>query len=239
MTASLLLHLHGPLQSWGSRSRFDERDTESAPTKSGLVGLLASALGRARLSDVTDLASLRTTIRYDRPGQRIRDYHTVGAAYPKAQQIRNAEGKPRGDVPVVTNRFYLADAAFTVAFTGDDRLIEQLNHAVRHPRWPLSLGRRSCPPAEPFILGILHADPIDALSSVIPINRNTRHAGPVQFIADDPTGDYRPVRDLPTGTVGHWATYTTRPTKRWSITPDIGLFTKDPFALCLPNETTP
>ena len=39
----LLLQLAGPLQSWGAASRFARRSTENAPTKSGLVGLLAAA----------------------------------------------------------------------------------------------------------------------------------------------------------------------------------------------------
>lgn len=46
--ATLLLQLVAPMQSWGSRSRFDDRDTEREPTKSGVLGLVASALGRPR-----------------------------------------------------------------------------------------------------------------------------------------------------------------------------------------------
>ena len=32
---SVLLRLEGPLQSWGTRSRFNHRDTEREPSKSG------------------------------------------------------------------------------------------------------------------------------------------------------------------------------------------------------------
>lgn len=44
----LLLRLAGPLQSWGSAARFARRGTENAPTKSGVLGLLAAAEGRPR-----------------------------------------------------------------------------------------------------------------------------------------------------------------------------------------------
>lgn len=38
MTA-LLLRLAGPLQSWGTSSRFTRRATDRAPSKSGVIGL--------------------------------------------------------------------------------------------------------------------------------------------------------------------------------------------------------
>lgn len=65
---TLLIRLQGPLQSWGTRSRFDHRDTWPYPTKSGVVGLLAAALGRDRREDVSDLAALRMGVRVDRKG---------------------------------------------------------------------------------------------------------------------------------------------------------------------------
>ena len=46
MSEVLVLRLAGPLQSWGSSSRFTRRSTEAFPTKSGIVGLLAAAQGR-------------------------------------------------------------------------------------------------------------------------------------------------------------------------------------------------
>ena len=41
----LLLSLSGPLQSWGDSSRFTVRNTGREPSKSGVLGLAASALG--------------------------------------------------------------------------------------------------------------------------------------------------------------------------------------------------
>ena len=76
-THTLPLVLAGPLQAWGSSSRFARRGTENAPTKSGVVGLLAAALGRERTADVSDLAALRFGVRVDQPGTRVRDYQTA------------------------------------------------------------------------------------------------------------------------------------------------------------------
>lgn len=42
---TLLLRLVGPMQSWGTTSRFDQRDTGKDPSKSGVIGLLAAAMG--------------------------------------------------------------------------------------------------------------------------------------------------------------------------------------------------
>ena len=48
----LLLRLAGPLQSWGVKSRFTVRATELAPTKSGIIGMLAAAVGRRRTDPI-------------------------------------------------------------------------------------------------------------------------------------------------------------------------------------------
>ena len=42
---TLLLRLGAPLQSWGSESMYDRRETDMMPTKSGVIGMLAAALG--------------------------------------------------------------------------------------------------------------------------------------------------------------------------------------------------
>nr|WP_208597066.1 CRISPR-associated protein Cas5 [Syntrophobacter fumaroxidans] len=43
MKGTLLMACVGPMQAWGTRSRFQERDTEREPSKSGVVGLLCAA----------------------------------------------------------------------------------------------------------------------------------------------------------------------------------------------------
>lgn len=142
--STLLLRLVGPMQSWGTTSRFDERDTGKEPSKSGTVGLLAAALGidRENWDDLEPLTQLSMGVRHDRPGLLARDYQT-------AQDIIRADGTMEKHNTAVTRRDYLADAAFLVGLEGDDRsLLERTDAALRDPVWPLALGRKSHVPSE-------------------------------------------------------------------------------------------
>ena len=46
--STLLLRLAGPLQAWGNDSKFETRRTGREPSKSGVIGLLAAALGKKK-----------------------------------------------------------------------------------------------------------------------------------------------------------------------------------------------
>lgn len=152
---TLLLRLAGAMQSWGTTSRFDERDTQLEPSKSGVLGLVCAALGRDRAEPVDDLAALRMGVRVDREGVLMRDYQTIGGdRNPEKQRksILTASGDFRKD-PVVSPRFYLADAAFLVGLEGNDtNLLLSIHQALRQPIWPLALGRKSFPPGAPVHL---------------------------------------------------------------------------------------
>lgn len=141
--AVLLVQLVSPLQSWGTSSRFQFRETRMEPSKSGVLGMICSALGRPRNEDVSDLAKLRFGVRVDRePSEVLRDYHT-------AQDVAKANQKQKsGTVP--SERFYLSDAAFLVGLEGDYELLKQIDEALEKPKWQLFLGRKSCPPSAPL-----------------------------------------------------------------------------------------
>lgn len=144
--ATLLLRLAGPMQSWGTTSRFDERDSQLEPSKSGVLGMLCAALGRDRSEPVDDLARLKMGVRVDREGRLMRDYQT-------ATGVISAAGKVDLNRTVISPRYYLADAVFLVGLEGDDlELLTQLHAALRAPHWPLALGRKSFPPGEPVWL---------------------------------------------------------------------------------------
>ncbi|APY85570.1 type I-E CRISPR-associated protein Cas5/CasD [Streptomyces alfalfae] len=193
----LLLRLTGPLQSWGLHSHFNERDTASFPTRSGVIGMLASALGRHRDQPIGDLTTLHLTVRTDRPGVLLHDLHTVGGGLPGNATVTTAEGKKRpGDTgTLLTHRYYLADAAFTLALTtpqptpDTQALLDRCANALRNPQWPLHLGRRSCPPEGPLLLG--QSD--NALHHLIhlplaapPPRKKAAEGSPVEFLADRP-----------------------------------------------------
>lgn len=141
--STLLLRLAGPMQSWGTQSRFSERDTGLEPSKSGVIGLICAALGRPREADIADLAALRMGVRVEREGVMQADYHT-------AMDVPDSEGKnPR---TVLSHRYYLADADFLVGLDGERALLEAIEAALRRPRWQLALGRKAFVPSVPVHL---------------------------------------------------------------------------------------
>lgn len=137
----LTLRLAGPLQAWGASARFTRRTTESAPTKSGVIGMLAAAAGIERGDDtkLERLAALQFGVRIDQPGTRLRDFHT-------------AHHGVTGKSMPLSERFYLADAVFVAAVEGEHELLAELHAALRTPVYAPFLGRRSCPPAHPVEL---------------------------------------------------------------------------------------
>jgi len=134
----LLMKLCGPLQAWGERSRFVRRETATEPTKSGVIGLVAAASGRRRTDPIEDLAGLVFGVRVDQPGSLVRDFQT-------AHSLDGSRVMP------LSTRYYLSDAVFLAALQGPPALLEGVADLIRKPTFPLYLGRRSCPPAEPIV----------------------------------------------------------------------------------------
>lgn len=163
MSVSVLIALAGPLQSWGSDSRFTVRTTRSVPTKSGVIGLVASALGRARGEDLSDLSNLYFAVRTEQSGVLVEDFQ-VSLSQDKTQPMP------------LSRRYYLSDARFTAAFSGDDKLVREIAEALVRPAYPIFLGRRSCPPARPVAMrgihdgtdgtGLLEGDAVQALRAL-------------------------------------------------------------------------
>jgi len=156
MPNTLFLRLEAPLQSWGERAQWSERDTAPEPTKSGVVGLLACALGWDDDILIQDLSqAIRVGVRCDyiaSPNTTI-DFHTVGGGY-KTPQLLTGEGKPKlskkSPHTEPTKRYYLSDASFLVAVQATQDKIALLAQAVQFPVWPVFLGRKSCVPTRPI-----------------------------------------------------------------------------------------
>jgi len=174
----LLLRLEGPLQSWGLRARWSQRDTGPEPTKSAIIGLLGCAAGVLRPDWRSDAEPDRTLeqwdnilsfgIRIDRPGTIETDYHTVQGRFWQADgKLRRTktEEKYAGGKWVfwnethteITWRDYLHDAAFLVALAVKPEhqpdnlgLLESLRDHLQRPKWPLYLGRKACVPSRPI-----------------------------------------------------------------------------------------
>jgi len=188
--STLLIPLVGPLQSWSVDARFGERLTLQEPSKSGVIGLLCAALGRDRKEPIDDLVSMPFGVRVDRPGVLLRDYHT-------ALEVAAAGTTSRDTV--LSNRWYLADAAFLVGFQGDAEFLGRLHDALKHPVWPVFLGRKACLPALPLAMpdAVVNAPLIDALRSASPLP-SAELSQAFRLVIDDPKGpQIRP--DQPTG----------------------------------------
>jgi CRISPR system Cascade subunit CasD len=157
---TLLLRLAGPMQSWGTQSRFSIRDGAREPSKSGVVGLLCAALGRPRWESVDDLAAVRMGVRVDVPGVARVDYQTAGGTHRAGERygVAKADGS-RGET-VTSRRHYLADADFLVGLDGDPAVVEPLSEALERPRWQLYLGRKSYLPGTPVLVGV-REDPLE------------------------------------------------------------------------------
>lgn len=160
----LLIPVIGPMQSWGTRSRFRERDTEREPTKSGIVGMLCNALGRQRDESLNEFSTMDMGVRVDREGFVRRDFQT-------AEHVLRASGSVAGD-PQTSYRYYLTDAAFLVGLSGEASFLRKLHRALAAPKHPLFLGRKSYVPSAPPYLpdGLVEAvDMREALLRRVPL----------------------------------------------------------------------
>ena len=154
----LAILLDSPMQSWGHASRFDRRTTALHPTRSGVLGLIAAAMGIDKhdpeeSAHMQSLASIRVTaITFKRtndrkqllPIRRLEDYHTVTG-------FRRASGKIAPDATVQTYRHYLLDARFGILLDGPAAILEEIAAALRNPKWGIWFGRKSCLPASPVL----------------------------------------------------------------------------------------
>lgn len=158
MSHILFMRLAGPMQSWGTMSRFTRRDTGKEPSKSGVIGLICAAMGIDRdaadidlTPEFAELANSRFGIRVLREGEIQTDFHT-------ALEVVTAEGKtaprPRHpDFTVLSYRKYLSDADFIAAFGSDDRgLLERVQASLKKPVWQVFLGRKAFVPSLPVFL---------------------------------------------------------------------------------------
>lgn len=173
----LALRLEGLLQSWGFDSQFNRRNTGLMPTKSGIAGMCCAALGWARGSSeeekflesfrevrMTALAIPRNKDKKELPVRRLQDYHTVGGGYDpndpneskyiavsaEDAKLRQKNGQA---LAVLTHRQYLTDATFGVILEGDADLLGKITVALADPRWGIWLGRKTCIPSAPVLVG--------------------------------------------------------------------------------------
>ena len=159
---TLILRLQG-MQSWGDCSKEVFRHTRSEPTLSGVLGLLGAAMDiRTDAPEFQRFASLRMATRVNREGIKEVDYQNASGFLTLEKTLRS-----KNQSTEQTWRYYLADADFFVALTGEDELIDYAAEAVQFPSGHISLGPMCFAPGLPVFHAITSdSDPFEALSKL-------------------------------------------------------------------------
>lgn len=170
----LLLRFDAPLMSFGTTTVDNRGPTGQFPGRSLLTGLLGNALGYDH-RDAVELAALqvrlRHAIRRDCGGEVRVDYQTVDLGQPSLLdqvawttrgQLDERGGSSDNKVGThIRYREYIVDSVFTLALAlvgTQTPSIDDLERALRRPARPLFLGRKSCLPAAPLLLGRVQAE---------------------------------------------------------------------------------
>lgn len=187
----LMLRLDAPLLSFGGVLVDQINPTERFPGRSLLVGLLANALGwdhaeRERLQALQQ--RLRHAARWDAEPELLDDYHTVDLG--QAHLVDTGwttrgqrEDRGSGTATKATHqrqRHYWANGCATVALSLADHSeapgLNVLEAALREPARPLFIGRKTCLPAAPLLLGRRRAGSLREALAAEPL----AHLGPRQ-----------------------------------------------------------
>lgn len=181
---TLLLYLSGPQQSWGSSSRFNSRDTERYPTYSGVIGLVACAMGIKRddTEALSELIELKMSVRIDQPGDIRTDWqvaHKQNIEIDKSNRFNSAchhvVSEVNKDATYAGNRTYLSDAKFIVGLTGENELITRIMQSIRNPKWAPYLGRRAFVPDAPLFFDVIDGDDVLSIFNEIPWKASDRY----------------------------------------------------------------
>lgn len=192
-----------PLQSWGVNGVGLHRPTHSHPTKSGIVGVICSALGihrgDPRLLEVASQA--KVNVRVDKAGKNRKDFQifTFKKEPDRVASWGSSADKDHPDKSwlgsKMRDKFYLNDAAFVVAVEAPSlEVAQQWRDALISPQNLLYWGRKSCP------TGRIHAQVVEAESPRQALDSEFFAAGAcdVVYLLEDINGGFV-LRDDPAG----------------------------------------
>ena len=218
MREHLVFLLSAPMASFGGYAGHERRGSGLVPMRSAVLGLVGAALGIDR-ADAEGQAALRAysvAVQSFQPSAPLRDYHTVQtvptAKARRPPTRRHALARAGRDVnTVITIRDYRSDVLIGVALWGDGRwTLDELAGHLRRPKFPLHLGRKSCPLASPLQPDAVKAPgPVEALASIeIPEwlcfgrrreqdrGRHPVHSDPVEGLGRPPSSERVPGEPL-------------------------------------------
>ena len=159
------LTLSGVLQYYSDNNSIALRTTYNSsiiPTKSAIIGLIASALGLSRKSEkLNDLYNTLTTkYKVIHNGQIFDDFQTIKPLKSQKNYMNkfytrnqfNTVGGGTRDGQLIKNIQYLQDSEFEVYVgSNDTELLHTIFNAIRNPEYALYFGKRSCIPNKPIV----------------------------------------------------------------------------------------
>lgn len=180
---ALVLRFDAPLVSFGAPAVDQNGVVQPFPTLAMLVGLLANALGWDH-RDHEQLAALQYRLRYaariDRRGEALLDYQTVdlGTEWMRAETAGwtthgrvATRGGASGEGTHQRFQHYRADSIHTLAVTLQGEVqptLDEVVEALREPARPLFIGRKTCLPAAPLMIGVVEAASLVAVLADTP-----------------------------------------------------------------------
>ncbi|MBK8397650.1 MAG: type I-E CRISPR-associated protein Cas5/CasD [Leptospiraceae bacterium] len=154
MKEFLLFQLYGPFASWGDIAVGENRHSFSHPSKSAIIGILASALGIKREEEETLLElndSLSFSTQVFSTGILLRDFHTVQTPPAPKKKVSYYSRKDELENPeigtIITNRDYRCDSYSIVCVWQKENKkfdLDNLKMSLLNPKYILYLGRKSC-----------------------------------------------------------------------------------------------
>lgn len=165
---ALILRFDAPLMSFGGVMVDQHNVTDRFPGHSLIAGLLANALGWTH-GDADRIQQLQDRVlvasRWDIPGEPLLDYHTVDLGQPKMREKGwTTRGEPEhrngGDEARlgthIRYRHYWSNGVLTSAVSLSDTgstTLGEVENALRRPARPLFIGRKTCLPSTPILVG--------------------------------------------------------------------------------------
>lgn len=153
----LVFQLYGPFAAWGGVAVGEVRPSDTRPSKSAVLGLVAAALGIRRDQEEDQIKLMNSYgfgVKVDCFGIPLTDYHTVQVPPSTAIKGRRLSSRKDeigvGDLSTILSyRDYRMDALATVILWARDTAapvpLERMVNALKEPCFIPYLGRKSCP----------------------------------------------------------------------------------------------
>ena len=160
----LKLTLSGVLQYYADTNQTSLKttyNTSIVPTKSAVIGLIASAIGVPRKSDKLKYLydNITTKFKVITAGYIFEDFQSIKPLksqnnYMNKFYTRNKFTTSNGgyrDISIIKNIQYIQDAEFEVYVSASDELLKIIFDAIQNPEYSLYFGKRSCIPNKPIV----------------------------------------------------------------------------------------